>query len=89
MNLRRSRLGAILIAVGIATIVAAVLYLAEAANGPGVGPRQFAERRGYDRTKESLHSALPLGLALGFAGLGLALAGGRLRHRNEPDRGAG
>ena len=60
-------------------IVGAVLWVLEVANGPGTGPKTFAERRSYDQVKVALHGSFPLGFAVAMAGLGLALLGGRLR----------
>ena len=82
---RRARVGAILIALGILTIVAAGLGMLEASNGPGLGPTEFAQRRSYNQTKEAMHEVFPLGLACAAAGLGLAMLGGRLRRGAQPD----
>jgi len=80
------RLGATLIAIGLATIIAAVLWVLEDANGPGTGPKSFAERRSYDQVKESVHRTFPPAFAIGLAGLGLAVAGARLRRGGEAAR---
>ena len=74
----RRKLGFLLIGVGLLTIVGAVLYVLEEANGPGTGPKTFAERRSYDMVKDSVHETFPLAFGVGVAGLGLALLGGRL-----------
>ena len=85
MNARRqARLGAILIGLGLALIVGAVLWMLEVANGPGTGPKTFAARRSYDQVKVALHECMPLGFAIGLGGLGLALLGGRLRRASAP-----
>lgn len=76
---RRRTLGAVLIGLGLAVIVAAVLWVLEVANGPGTGPKTFATRRSYDQVKVAVHQSFPLGFAIGLGGLGLALLGGRLR----------
>ena len=83
---RRRRLGAVLIALGVLTILGSVLWMLEVMNGPGTGPKTFAERRSYDIVKESAHEVFPRGFAVGLVGLGLALAGGRMR-RASPDTG--
>lgn len=77
----RMRLGAVLIAIGIATIVVSVIWVLEVANGPGTGPKTFAKRRSYDTVKESVHESFPIGFLVGLAGLGVAMAGGRVRRR--------
>ncbi len=74
----RRKLGFGLIALGLLTIVGAVLYVLEEANGPGTGPKTFAERRSYDMVKESMHETFPSAFAVGVVGLGVALLGGRL-----------
>lgn len=75
----RKGLGSGLIVVGLATILGAVVWVLEDANGPGTGPKSFAERRSYDQVKESVHRTFPLAFAVGLAGLGLTMAGARLR----------
>ena len=74
----RRKLGIGLIVLGIATIVTAVLWVLEEANGPGAGPTVFAERRSYDMVKESMHETFPLAFAIGLGGLGLAMLGSRI-----------
>ncbi len=81
----RRRAGALLIALGLALIVGAVLWVLEVANGPGHGPRTFAERRSYDQVKVALQGSFPRGLAVALGGLALALAGGRLRGSERAD----
>jgi len=75
---RRKLVGRVLIGLGILVILASVLWVLEEANGPGTGPKTFAERRSYDTVKESVHETFPLAFAIGVGGLGLALLGGRL-----------
>ncbi len=75
--------GYALIAIGVLTIVAAVVWVLEVANGPGTGPKSFAARRGYDQVKESVHETFPYAFAVGLAGLALALFGGRLAQRSD------
>jgi len=85
----KRRLGTILIVLGLLVIVGAVLWVLEAANGPGMGPRTFAERRSYDQVKVEIHRTFPFGLVIGLGGLGLALLGGRLRAAAESSPGEG
>jgi len=80
----RRRLGYALVAAGLLVIVVAVLFVLETANGPGAGPRSFAERRGYDQVKVDVHRVFPLALLVGLGGLALALYGGRLLRAGEP-----
>ena len=81
---RRARLGLALIVAGILAIVGGVLVVLESANGPGLGPTKFEERRSYNQTKEAVHSS-PLGFVIALAGLGVAIVGGRLRRREDAD----
>ena len=81
---RHKRLGAALIGIGLATILGGVLYVLEAANGPGRGPTTFAQRRSYDQVKSAVHQSFPIGAAVALAGLGLAWAGSRLRSSASP-----
>ena len=74
----RRRIGFALVGVGLLVIVSAVLYVLEDANGPGTGPKSFAQRRSYDMVKESMHETFPLAFGLGVAGLGLTMLGARL-----------
>lgn len=91
----RSRLGLALLVLGLVAIVVGVLWILEAANGPGTGPKVFAQRRSYDQVKTAIHAALPVGAAISIGGLGLAMLGKRLMDRansrgprSEPDDGA-
>ena len=79
----RHRLGLALIVVGLLTIVVSVVFVLESANGPGTGPKSFAQRRSYDQVKVEVHRTFPLALIAGLAGLGLAMAGARLRGRQS------
>jgi hypothetical protein len=79
----RRRLGQILIGVGLVTIVVSVLAVLEIANGPGTGPKSFAQSRGYDQVKRDVQRSFPYGLLGGLAGLGLTMAGARLVQRRE------
>ena len=80
----RRRLGLALIVLGLLTIVTSVLIVLEIANGPGTGPKTFAQSRGYDQVKVDMQRSFPLGLLGGLAGLGLTMFGARLARR-EPD----
>lgn len=80
---RSRRLGYGLVAAGLFVIVAAVLYVLEAANGPGSGPHTFAERRSYDQVKVEVHRVFPLAFLVGLGGLALALYGGRVLRETE------
>ena len=79
----RRRLGITLVVVGLLTIVTSVLVVLELANGPGTGPKSFAQRRSYDQVKAEIHRSFPLGLLAGLAGLALTMAGARLARREE------
>ncbi len=78
---RRRFVGIGLIVLGLLTIVGSVLWVLEIANGPGTGPKSFAERRGYDQVKGAVQRSFPLALVIGVLGLALAMLGGRLRRR--------
>ena len=75
---RRRRIGIALIVCGLLTIVVAVVTVLEIANGPGTGPKSFAERRSYDQVKVDVQRSFPLAFLVGLGGLGLALLGSRL-----------
>jgi ABC-type proline/glycine betaine transport system permease subunit len=80
---KRARLGLALIAIGVLTIVAGVLYVLQSADPSA---RSFEERMSYDQTKVEVHRTLPVGMAVALAGLGLALLGGRLRRGAASER---
>lgn len=71
------RLGLALVIGGILTIVASVIAVLESANGPGTGPKSFAERRSYDQVKVAVHRSYPIALIAALGGLALALVGAR------------
>jgi len=73
----RQRLGIVMLVAGLATIVGAVLYVLEAADGPGPNPHTFAERRSYDQVKVEVHRTFPYALLVGLGGLALAMLGKR------------
>ena len=77
----RRRLGIALVVLGLVTIVGAVLVVLEIANGPGTGPKSFAQRRGYDQVKVDVQRSFPLAFVVGLGGLGLSMAGARLARR--------
>ena len=79
----RRRLGIALIVLGLVTIVGAVIAVLEIANGPGTGPKAFAQRRSYDQVKVEVHRVFPLAFVVGVCGLGLAMAGARLARREQ------
>jgi hypothetical protein len=80
----RRRAGFALVGLGIVVILASVVYVLEMANGPGTGPKRFEERRTYDMVKESVHETFPMAFAIGIAGLGIAMCGGRLARPKRP-----
>ena len=73
-------LGWSMTALGLAMILACVLWVSSAGYGTRV-LRSFAERRSYDTVKRDVHAVMPYALPLGLAGLGLAIAGGAVRRR--------
>ena len=82
---RRHPLAIPLLVIGLIGILVGVIYILEAANGPGTGPKAFAERRSYNQVKTSIHAAFPLGFAISMSGLGLAFLGKRLMGRGDSD----
>lgn len=78
----KRRVGQVLIGLGLTIILVAVLYVLEMANGPGTGPKAFANRRGYDRVKQSVHQTFPMAFVVGVGGLGLAMLGTRMVRSN-------
>lgn len=76
---RRRRLGTGLIVGGILVIAVSVITVLEIANGPGTGPKTFAQSRGYDQVKRDIHRSFPIALLGGLLGLGIAMAGARIR----------
>ena len=75
---RERRWGRVLGVLGGALIVVATLMLAGAGYGTRVR-RGFADRRSYDMVKPAVHRALPRATLTAALGLGLMMAGGRLR----------
>ena len=82
----RRRLGLSILTVGILTIVLAVLWVLDEADGPGSGPKDFAHRRTYDEVKVSVHRTFPIAFAVGLVGLGIAMAGARVARLHDPNR---
>ena len=78
---RRRTLGIVLVVLGLLVIVVSVITVLEVANGPGTGPKTFAERRSYDQVKEAVHRVFPLAFLVGLGGLGIALLGQRVLSR--------
>ena len=74
---KRARLGAILIAVGVAGILWGALHLLLAVGGPE--RPDFAHRQRYDEVKPLVHAALFGALLRSLFGLAVAMAGGWLR----------
>lgn len=77
----RNRLGIALIVVGLLGVLWGVLYVLEAANGPGAGPTSFDQRRSYNQVKTSVHRSLPVGILQATGGALLVAVGTRLRRR--------
>jgi len=80
----RRQIGIALVVLGLLTIVVAVITVLEYANGPGTGPKSFAERRSYDQVKVEVQRVFPAAFLVGLGGLGLAMWGSRLARREEP-----
>ena len=74
----KRRVGIVSIALGILVILGSVIWVLEVANGPGTGPKTFAQRRSYNQVKESLHESFPLGFGVAMVGLALVFVGRRL-----------
>lgn len=84
----RRRLGIALLVLGLVTIALSVLYVLEDANGPGTGPKSFAQRRSYDQVKVEVQRTFPYALLVGLGGLALAMAGSRMaRFGQDPGDG--
>ncbi len=81
----RRKLGTALIVLGLGTILGAVLWVLEVANGPGTGPKTFAQRRGYDQVKKSVHQTFPLAFPIGLGGLALTMLGARLARQRPAE----
>jgi hypothetical protein len=82
-TVRRRRLGAGLIGGGILIIAVSVIVVLEIANGPGTGPKSFAQRRGYDQVKQDVHRSFPIALLGGLLGLAIAMTGARIRGQSQ------
>jgi hypothetical protein len=76
-----------LVVLGLATIVVAVVAVLEIANGPGTGPRSFAQRRSYDQVKVEVQRTFPLALLVALGGLGVTMIGKRLAWPEERPAG--
>ena len=80
MNLSRparQRIGWALTIAGCLAIVAGVFYVLNAVGY--AEDREFAQRRSYNQVKVAVHESYPIGLAIGVAGLGLAMLGAHVR----------
>lgn len=76
----RRRRSWILSGVGLATIVFATLWLANAGYGTHVR-REFGQRRSYDMVKPAVQRAMPGVILTGLSGLALMVVGARMRSR--------
>jgi hypothetical protein len=74
---RRVRWGWVLSALGLLLMLAGVLYLTSSAIGGRVG--SFADRRTYNQVKTAAQHAWPASMLIALSGLGLMIAGSRLR----------
>ena len=74
----RRRAGFALIAVGIVCILWGVFHVLNATSHAG---RSFAQRRGYNEVKVTVHEQFPGGLLRALGGLTLAVLGNRLLRR--------
>ena len=71
----------ILSGLGFAAMLAGVLRLSSATVGGRVD--DFSQRRTYSQVKRAAHEAYLPSLAIALAGLGLAIAGSRMRSRPD------
>lgn len=78
--------GRVLVGMGLLIIAASVLYVLEAANGPGPGPTRFKDRRSYNQVKVEVHRTFPTAFAIGLVGLGLAIWGRRILDKVPSER---
>lgn len=76
----RRRAGVALIAVGLVCILWGVFHVLNATSQTG---RTFAERRGYNEVKATIHERFPGALLRALAGLALAVTGNRLLRRES------
>ena len=74
---RRVRQSWILTGVGLAVLLAGVLYMTSSTVGGRI--QRFQDRRTYNETKTKMYEALPVAAALGLGGLGLMIFAGRMR----------
>jgi len=72
-NSPHTKVGALLIALGIAGILWGVFHILDAAQGP-----DSTRRSTYDEVKPRLQRAFPGALVRSLAGLGVAMIGGRV-----------
>lgn len=79
----RRKLGRGLVVFGLVVVFVCVIVVLEAANGPGTGPKTFAERRTYDQVKRSVHATYPVAFLVALAGLSVSIAGARLARTGE------
>jgi len=87
-GVRARRWGWALGACGVLLIVVAALMLASAGYGTRVR-REFADRRSYDMVKPAVHRALPRVALTAALGVGLSIAGSRLRRGRSGPEGPG
>lgn len=80
---QRTKLGRVFVVSGLVIIFVSVIYVLEAANGPGSGPKTFSQRRSYNQVKESLHSTFPIAFLVSMGGLGLIMAGTRMTRTED------
>ena len=78
---RRVRWSWVLSVLGFVVMLAGVFTLTSATVGGRVG--SFAERRTYNEVKQAAHRAWLPSMLLGLSGLGLMIAGSRLRTPRE------
>ncbi len=79
----RKMLGRGMIVFGLIVIFVSVIYVLEVANGPGTGPKSFAQRRSYNQVKEAVHASYPMAFVVAMVGLGVAIAGARMSAEPE------
>ncbi len=83
---RTQKWAVVLIALGVIGVLWGVFHVLETANGPGTGPKVFAQRRSYNQVKVAVHESLPGGVLRAALGATLWYLGVRTWRRSTAAR---